>query len=244
MTFKQEIRSNLEMLINLHGKYSQKAESIYQSEVLTTAGKESEVKRLQDDLGAYLNKVGDSVKKRASEIMQRIDEEERRSLQEKVGNADYAALLANTIAILPMVIKNADHEELRERLSIFTNDPIAIAAISNKFDEVCGGFDRMNFYDIIPKDMRGTRQQTLRELINTFRDEINRVYNSLRFRGERYDLSLPASIQSTINYVECCNDDCTEYTQTEVNSAQIGEVFNLGLTSVRDGNNNSPVRGL
>lgn len=235
MTFKQEIKNKLETLLELHKKYSEKVEKIYGYVTLTTAGKEAEVKKLQEDLGAYLDNVEESVKKSASDIIRRIDEEERRSLQEKVGNADYAALLANTIAILPMVIKNADHEELRERLSIFTNDPIAIAAISNKFDEVCAGLDRMNFWDVIPKDTRGTRQEILRTLINTFCDELHRVCNSLQLRGERYDLSLPAIIQSTIDYVECCNDDCTEYTYTGAYSTQTGGMFNLGFSAVRDG---------
>lgn len=233
MTFKQEIKSRLETLTDLYAKNTAKVEAIYEREELSDTGKENEVIKLQADLWGYLGKVDEAIKARAEEITQHIDTQEAEGLKQKAGNAEYATLLANTLAILPAVLDDCDRSELRNRLAIFENDPVAISAIKRIITEHKPGLDGMAYDYILPKDRRGVRQNTLRQLVDTFSNELHRVHDAMQLRGRGYDGSLPASIRSTIEYVEGCNDDCTEYlTIEETKDAPTG-VFDFGFRRVR-----------
>ena len=90
------------------------------------------------------------------------------------------------------------------------------------FEEFAGkGGDALRYMDAIPADNRGKRQATLRKLENTMYDLLDGLTLEMPLHGldeqglqdtfTPRDIPAPVAINSTIDYMNRCNEDCTVF---------------------------------
>lgn len=217
MSFKGKIEDVLVTLEKRYTEYCQLIDNIYERVELSTAGKEQEAEKLRADKWAYWSRVENEITETAASIAEKANSEEAAELSRKAHSGDYAAVLSHTIEMLPHVLNEGDIDTniLKERLEMFENDPFAIACIKSVLDSCAEkatekGGSMFGAFVALPADHRGEKAETVTKLVNTVSAHIRKAFENMT-RGGEHNISLPAEIRSTLDYVEHCNDDCTEY---------------------------------
>ena len=205
--------------------YSERREKIIQtmnSDAYTVAGKRQKVQKIVDEQKAVTGKFKEQVKKTVADRVHFLDAEEKDRLQRRYADMSYRTALANSLDILKMCGDSVAPEDIREMLKMFDNDPMAITSIRKTIEEFAGkGGDALRYMDAIPADNRGKRQATLRKLENTMYDLLDGLTLEMPLHGldeqglqdtfTPRDIPAPVAINSTIDYMNRCNEDCTVF---------------------------------
>lgn len=222
-TLKKQIISFYELLIKQDQEAAGKVRAILGNPDLSPDGKERKIEAVRADLWEYLIRANAEIDEWGQEIIKKIDNDETYQLEKKTNNVEYASLLANTVAILPMAVDLCEVDVLKERLSVFENDPVAIAAIKTalsvkytdkdaKPGRISDDYGR-SFYNsfFIPEDNRGMRQEHLRMVLDSVSKYINTVNESIKGSQKSGGFSNTAVLEGAISFLERCNDDCTAH---------------------------------
>lgn len=235
MSIKNEFKSILKGAETKNLELAKKIKEICLSKTYTGEGKRKKVKELTEEMQRYIAAQQNQVVKMADEKIEQLEKEERANLDARYNNPTYQGTLKNTLGIIQYISGEGDQErnELTRRLLMFQDDPVAIAAIKGAI-----GKNRALF-GCIPEDNRGKRQEQLAKLKNTMvnllEEMIVRVAETayVDTAGETIarDISRPAIISSTLDYIDACNDDCTIYdrNKTKVGGANTGMAFDFNF---------------
>ena len=206
MSYKTTLKTTLERLAQDYEKEVKATEMIYHDPELTEAGINTRVKANQARFLERWTPIMQDIQTMAESIIKAETAKEEKALAEKVGNAEYSSLLASTLAILPHV-EGVDKTVLKQRLSVFKGDPLAIEAIKQALPG-----KGLEWAFVLPTDKRGERQRTVTEITATTLKHIHAIEADLGQR-EHKKISIPAGIESTLSYISGLNDDCTEYAE-------------------------------
>lgn len=189
---------------------------------LTFTGKKNYIEKYQAELARFISGKQEEVKKAVETKIASMDAYYSTILKERNSNANYQTLLASQVQLLPSMIGNVSAEELKERLSMFEDDPFAISALKAAVQSVPRGtgsqINYLSMLDILPRDTRAEKKETLTKLaetVNNLLEEMNVKAAPAYSRNTNADtyamVSGPSPIGSTLDYIDACNDDCTVY---------------------------------
>lgn len=211
---------------------------------LTEEGKRNSVEKMQKELRDYILSEKAKVTEIVSDRVKNLDAYEAAVLKEKNTDVKYQSLLSNTLQILPVAVKRADPQDLKERLKMFSDDPVAISAIKETLESSMNGHERLAYMGVIPTDSRGQKRKTIAKLSETMINLLDGMNISVQDRAyaENVDLNLytvssPAPINATIDYINACDEDCTVYDRekhyTSIQSEEPSTAFNFGFNRLR-----------
>ena len=220
MSIRSDFTINLEYA---RDGYSARREQIIKtmnSDVYTVAGKRQKVQKIVDEQKAVTSKFKEQVQKTVADKVHFLDAEEKDRLERRYADMGYRTALANSLNILKMCGDSVAPDDIREMLKMFDDDPMAIAAIKKTVEDFAGkGGDALRYMDAIPTDNRGKRQATLRKLENTMNTLLDGLTLEMPAHGldeqglqdtfTPRDIPEPVAINSTIDYMNQCNEDCT-----------------------------------
>ncbi|MCR5775480.1 MAG: hypothetical protein K6G42_10390 [Lachnospiraceae bacterium] len=202
MSYKQTLKNTLEMLLHSYEKEIASTESIYSDPELNEKGIASRIAQNKERFQNHWSQITKDINEMATTISETATAAENKALSEKVGNIEYSSLLASTLSTLPYMAE-ADKEVLKQRLSVFNDDPIAISAIKQALPG-----KGLEWNSVLPIDTRGSKQETVSKITKTVLTHISNVYDELGNRKARHTM-IPAGIQSTLAYISTLNNDCT-----------------------------------
>ena len=205
--------------------YSERREKIIRTmnnDIYTVAGKRQEVQKIVDEQKYVTGIFKEQVKKTVADKVHFLDAEEKDRLERRYADMSYRTALASSLDILKMCGDSVAPDDIREMLKMFFDDPMAIASIKKTVEEFAGkGGDALRYMDAIPADNRGKRQETLRKLENTMYDLLDGLTLEMPPHGldeqglqdtfTPRDIPAPVAINSTIDYMNRCNEDCTVF---------------------------------
>lgn len=220
MSIRTDFSINLEYARNGYAARRKQIIDTMNSDVYTVAGKRQKVQKIVDEQKAITAKFKAEVESRVADKVRTLDAEERERQEHRYKDMSYRTALSNSLDILKLCGNTLKSGDVREMLKMFEDDPVAIAAIKKTFDAVAGkDGDALRFADAIPEDNRGQRQARLRKLENTMYNLLDGLTLEMPSHGldeqglqnkftER-DIPEPVVINSTIDYMNQCNEDCT-----------------------------------
>ena len=221
MSIKTTYISYLKSTKERSEKAREKIVNICISDKYTESEKRRQSEEILIELSKNLSTIKDLVEKDAKIKIESLDKEEQEALKRKNSNIEYQMSLNAAMLTLPLVLENVSTEDLKKRLVIFEDDPIAIEALRKAANIDPANFELVGKLDeILPENMRGKRQNTIRSITNMVKGLIEEMQIKV---GEnaysatnapetlKVDISYPALIGYTIDYITACNDDCTVY---------------------------------
>lgn len=196
-------------------------------------GKKKKCSELLKKHNEYLEKKIRAVEGEKTKKLSDMEAAAKKELEHKNTDPDYQSILASTLNILPLLGEVSD-EEIMERLLIFQDDPFAISALKAVVMPK-DGTTRMRLMACIPDDTRSEKRERLIKTTNT----VMRLLDQMKLRinepvynynavddGEdiiNRNISKMPVICSTLDYIDACNDDCTEYyPEKQVNTYEFG----------------------
>ncbi len=219
VTVKSKSLEYLNKLLEIRQKYSKRIEEISGDQYLSETGKQHNYEQIAAKAVAELSGYATVLTNEINKVLDRIDKEEDDEQAYKQSNLEYAALLAHVIQVLPTAISGGDLTAVKQRLAHFKNDPFAISAIKSMVNTInveklkkmgVKGIE-LGLGSIIPEDTRGVRQERLLQLVRTLETYTENLGKTLSIPGGRFATDIDGQIKSTIQYVETCNDECTDY---------------------------------
>lgn len=217
MTIKSELKAYLQgaekNTINL--RYDLK--NVCENAAYSPEGKKQKCNDILEKHYKYIEALQAQVNKTIQEKLLSMDRESEKELEQRNTDPNYQNLLLSNLKILPLIKDEAAYGELKKRLSIFQDDPVAIAAIRTALSSNTGT-NKLLYTSCIPEDTRTSKKERLVKLENTvcgLLDEMkikinNRVFEQGDSVSER-DVSKVPIISATLDYMAACNDDCTVY---------------------------------
>lgn len=192
-------------------------------------------KGIQAQMDVYVSTKQTEVQQAADRQIRELEAFWEAQAKSRAIDANYQQSLATALQIIPAAINTASPADLKARLSAFSDDPLAIAALQGALASQ-GGNDKthringMEYNYILPTDTRQERKETLLRLTKTvvgLLEEMkiqvkmppNYAVENVRLHDFRI-ISGPPPIQSTLDYIAACTDDCTVYDQTKHYSNQ------------------------
>ena len=179
----------------------------YDTGIITEKGCKEEIQKIRETcMNTHLNDLKTSVISRAGVEVDALTMEETRETRRRMKDIDYQQSLINTIQLLPF-IADCSESELKERLSSFADDGVAIAALKKAASDNpnLSYEQRLRLAAALPTDSRGQRQATLEKLRDSVIRQIDEVYNGLSTPVEA------KGFDSMLAYVDACNDECTVF---------------------------------
>lgn len=219
ITVKSKTLEYLNKLLEIRQKYSKRIEEISGDQFLSETGKKHNYEQIANKAVAELDGSATFLTNEINKVLDRIDKEEADEQEYKQTNLEYAALLAHVVQVLPTAISGGDLTAVKQRLAHFKNDPFAISAIQSivktinveKLKEKGAKGIELGLGSIVPEDTRGVRQERLLQLVRTLETYTENLGKTLSIPGGRFATDIDGQIKSTIQYVESCNDECTDY---------------------------------
>ena len=179
----------------------------YTRGIITEKGFDEETQRIKEQtMNNQLTDLKTSVNSRVRVEIDALTIEESQATRKKVNSLDYQQSLLNTIQLLPFMAE-VNETELKERLSCFVDDSVAISALKKAIsnNSNLSYEERLRLAAAMPTDSRGQRQATLEKLRDSFLRQIDEVYNG-------FSTPIPAKgFDSMLSYVEACDDTCTVF---------------------------------
>lgn len=220
MSIRSDFIINLEYAQKGYAERREQIIKTMNSDVYTVAGKRQKVQKIVNEQKAVTDKFKEQVQKTVADKVHFLDAEEKDRLEKRYADMGYRTALANSLNILKMCGDSVAPDDIREMLKMFFDDPMAIASIKKTVEEFAGkGGDALRYMDAIPADNRGKRQETLRKLEKTMYDLLDGLTlempshgldeQGLRDTFTAHDIPEPVAINSTVDYMNRCNDDCT-----------------------------------
>ena len=185
----------------------QAARDRYNTGMITEKGYNEEIQRIKEICKVtHLNDLETSVNSRVSVEVDALTMEEARETQKRVNDLAYQQSLLNIIQLLPYMAE-VNGTELKERLSGFTDDSVAIAALNKAVSDNANlSYEqRLKLAAALPTDSRGQRQATLKKLGDSVIRQIDEVYNGLSTPIEA------KGFDSMLAYIDGCDDTCTSF---------------------------------
>ncbi len=240
-TIRKMFEIYYETLISLYQQYGAKIDAVAANSLLSPEGKKLEAAKIRNDLSAYLGKIQEQATTRVMGVVDRINNEEEAALAAKSNNLEYMALLDHTLSVLPRAIQDCtDLNALKDRLKPFSDDPIAIGALTAALkptskDDVASRPLMIN--DVLPEDHRGERQGLVTRVLNTFLTHCDQVSERMTLTsGNSFDKALPATMESALDFVKTLSDECTEIVAEDPGDREReseGGSFDFGFKGVR-----------
>lgn len=222
MSIRSDFIINLEYAQKGYAERRERIIKTMNSDVYTIAGKRQKVQKIVDEQKAVTSKFKEQVRKTVADKVHFMDAEEKDRLEKRYADMSYRTALANSLDILKLCGDSVAPEDIREMLKMFDDDPMAISAIKRTVEGFAGkGGDALRYMDVIPADNRGKRQATLKKLENTMYNLLDGLTLEMPIHGldeqglqdtfTPRDIPAPVAINSTIDYMNQCNEDCTEW---------------------------------
>lgn len=215
-TVKERATELINKMVELYNEGAQKVIKVFNNKMLSADGQQAEIRKIQQNIINNLNTAETAFMNEVNSVLSEADRKDSERTEFCRTNADYLATLSRTLEVLPYAIHDCDYNELKERMNYFADDPFALAALGSKIKTLADPKeDHTRFMDLLPDDMRGKHQETLKKLVNTMSYYKQTLIDSMENSGSPYAESFIAQTDSTLKYIEECNDDCTEYTPND-----------------------------
>lgn len=192
----------------------------------SVSGKRNAVQKIVDAHNRIVNECREEVISGVTQKINFIDGDEKEALRQRYKDVAYRTALSNSLDMIQLCAGAVTPEDMAAMLSMFENDPLAIAAISQVMGETAkkNGVSTMMYVSAIPADNRGAGQERLRKLQNTIMNELDALTLEMPKHGldeqsekdafDAHEIPLEpimSEISSTVDYMKHCNGDLTEY---------------------------------
>lgn len=192
----------------------------------SVSGKKNAIQNIIGRHNDLVNRYRADIIKAVTDKVSFLDGDEKETLQRRYRDTSYRAALSNTLDVLKLCAGTVAPDDMAAMLSMFENDPMAITAIQKTIENYAreAGQNQFSYTGVIPADNRGKRQERLRKLETTLLHELDGLTLEMPAHGldeetakDTFDpheipMQIVLEVNSTIDYMNHCNPDLTEYT--------------------------------
>lgn len=221
-TMKQTIRTAIESTRSTYDDLRKKAQFTFASDAYTPEEKERRITGFADELQRHIDSQKAEMKRLAERKVEALNVEEEKAQATRNSSPSHQQLLTSALTIIPHIDlkSDAECENMRKRLAVFKDDPLAISTLRGAINNIARNQKKngetglemnMHAFDILPEDTNGKRQEMLTQEISTVSAVLDHVVSGISGDARASDIFIRAGMDEQLLNLHAFDDDCTTY---------------------------------